>query len=133
MQIQLNGNILTEPQVMADAFNNYFIESVSEISDKFTAKQRKEYPALSATQSFTITNITETKVIDLIQSLKPSKAKDVFGMDTNMLKDLGSALATPIASIINLSISSGHFPKAWKSAIVTPVFKSGDSTSLHNY
>ena len=46
-------------------------------------------------------------------------------MDPNMLKDLGSALATPIASIINLSISSGHFPKAWKSAIVTP--------SLHNY
>ena len=48
MQIQLNGNILTEPQVMADAFNNYFIESVSEISDKFTVKQRREYPALSA-------------------------------------------------------------------------------------
>uniref|UniRef100_A0A8C1Z289 Reverse transcriptase domain-containing protein n=1 Tax=Cyprinus carpio TaxID=7962 RepID=A0A8C1Z289_CYPCA len=54
-------------------------------------------------------------------------------MDTNMLKDLGSALATPIASIINLSISSGHFPKAWKSAIVTPVFKSGLSTSMNNY
>ncbi|XP_061607052.1 small fragment nuclease isoform X1 [Phyllopteryx taeniolatus] len=54
-------------------------------------------------------------------------------MDTSMLKDLGSTLAPPIASIINLSISSGHFPKAWKSAIVTPVFKSGDSTSLNNY
>lgn len=43
------------------------------------------------------------------------------------------ALATPIASIINFSISSGYFPKAWKSAIVRPGFKSGDSTSLHNY
>lgn len=132
MQIQLNGNILTEPQAMADAFNNYFIESVSEISDKFI-KQRREHSALSTTQSFTITNITETIVSNLIQSLKPSKAKDVFGMDTNMLKDLGSALATPIASIINFSISSGYFPKAWKSAIVTPVFKSGDPISLHNY
>lgn len=92
-----------------------------------------EYPALSAMQSFNITNITEAQIINLIQLLKPTKAKDVFGMATDMLKHLGSALATPIASIINLSISSGHFPKAWKSAIVTPVFKSGDSTSMHNY
>lgn len=30
---------------MAHAFNNYFTEAVSEISDKFTVKQRKEYPA----------------------------------------------------------------------------------------
>lgn len=36
------------------------------------------------------------------------------------------------STIINLSISS-HFPKAWKSAIVNPVFKFCDSTSLHNY
>lgn len=46
-----------EPQVMADAFNNYFTEAVSEIFDKFTVKQRKNYPArtaLSATQSFTM-------------------------------------------------------------------------------
>lgn len=54
-------------------------------------------------------------------------------MDTGMLKDLGSALDTPIASIINFSMSSGHFPKAWKSAIVVHFFKAGDSTSLHNY
>uniref|UniRef100_A0A3B1IW78 Reverse transcriptase domain-containing protein n=1 Tax=Astyanax mexicanus TaxID=7994 RepID=A0A3B1IW78_ASTMX len=132
-QINLNGIILTKPQLMADAFNNYFIESVSEISDKFTVKQRREYRTLSETQSFTITNITETKVINLIQSLKSSKAKDVFGMDPNMLKDLGPALAAPIASIINLSISSHCFPKAWKSAIVTPIFKSGESNSLINY
>lgn len=41
MQIQLNGKILTESLVIADAVN-YFIESVSEISDKFTVKQMRE-------------------------------------------------------------------------------------------
>jgi len=114
MQIELNRNLLTEPKVIADVFNNYFIKSVTEISENFTIKQSKEH-LVSATQSFFIANITETKVIDIIKTLKPSNARDVFGMDTNMLKDSGSALATPIASIINLSISSGHFPKAWKS------------------
>lgn len=41
MQIQLNGKILTESLVIADAVN-YIIESVSEISDKFTVKQMRE-------------------------------------------------------------------------------------------
>lgn len=54
MQIRLNGNILT--QVMADVFNDQFSESVTKISDKFTVQQRKDYPVLSTTQPFTITN-----------------------------------------------------------------------------
>lgn len=42
MQIQLNGNIKTKPQVIPDACNSYRTSlNLSDISDKFTAKQRK--------------------------------------------------------------------------------------------
>ena len=41
MQIDLNGDILTEPKAIADAFNNYFIESVAEIANNFTIKHMK--------------------------------------------------------------------------------------------
>ena len=83
--------------------------------------------------AFSLTNITESQVMKTIRSLKPSKAKDVFGMDSTMLKDLGSVLAYPITFIINQSISIGQFPNAWKSGIVTPIFKSGDLKSLSSY
>ena len=133
IQIKLNENILTEPKVIVEVFNQYFIDSVAEFSKHFVVRQKEEYTKLSAKNSFTFAKISEFNVVNIIKSLKPSKAKDVFGMDTNMVKDLGSALAPPLASSINLSISTGDFPKAWKSAIVTPVFKSGESTSLNNF
>lgn len=64
-KIRLKGKILTEPQLMADVFNNYLIKSVSEIS-KFTVKPKKGCPILFPTHPFTITKITNTKVINLI-------------------------------------------------------------------
>ena len=91
------------------------------------------YPATTVEPAFTIKSITESGIMRIIRSLKPSNAKDVFGMDTTMLNDLGSVLVNPITLIINLSISTGQFPNAWKSAIVTPILKSGDLTSLSNY
>lgn len=39
----------------------------------------------------------------------------------------------PLASIINQSINEGVFPNSWKSAVITPVFKSGNPTSISNY
>lgn len=41
-------------------------------------------------------------ITGIIRSLKLSKAKDVFGMDSTMLKDIGSSLASPITKIVNL-------------------------------
>ena len=69
----------------------------------------------------------------LVNSLKPSTTKDVYGMDSAMLKHLKDVLAPPITQIINLSISQGVFPKVWKTAVVSPIFKSGDSQAICNY
>lgn len=34
---------------------------------------------------------------------------------------------------MNLSISQGMFPSAWKSSVIVPIFKSGDPHSASNY
>lgn len=54
-------------------------------------------------------------------------------MDTTMLKDLTSPLGNPITKVTNISISQEKFPGAWMSAVVTPIFKSGDSHSCLCY
>ena len=73
--------------------------------------------------AFSIHTVSETKITGIVRSLKPSKAKDVFGMDSTMLKDISSSLNN----------ITRQFPSVWKSAIVTPIFKSGDHHSICNY
>lgn len=64
---------------------------------------------------------------------KPSTAKDIYGMDSAMLKYLKESLAPPIIQIINLSISQGVFPNSWKTSVIASIFKSGNPQSVCNY
>ena len=50
-----------------------------------------------------------------------------------MLKQLTDVLAPPITQIINLAISQGVFPNVCKTAVVSAIFKSGDSQAICNY
>ena len=65
--------------------------------------------------------------------MKPSKAKDAYGLDTHFLKLHKDMLVCPITHLINLSIKMAVVPSGWKVAIVSPIFKSGDKTNISNY
>ena len=69
----------------------------------------------------------------LFTSLKASRAKDVYGMDTFILKEVSPSIVGPLTHIINTSLSQGRFPKSWKSAAVVPVFKGGNPCLTSNY
>jgi hypothetical protein len=64
------------------------------------------------------------------------KSKPSSGLDqinSMVLKAGGEVLAVPLQFIINTSITSGHFPKRWREAKVTPVHKKGDTQLVDNY
>ena len=85
--------------------------------------------------AFSFKNVTESEVTRMIRSLKPSRAKDIFGMDAVLLKELSTTLTSPITKMISLLISQGTFPSVWKLAVVVivPIFKSGDPLSTCHY
>lgn len=41
-----------------------------------------------------------------------------------------NSFSTPIAHLVNLSVKQSIFQNAWKSAVVVPPFKAGDSTDV---
>lgn len=129
IELNLDGNLTKDPAEVAVALNQYFVDSVATIAQGLSTEHVNVCSVNTMEPASSSNIVPESKITGIIRSLKPSKAKDVFGMDSTMLKDLGSSLASPITKIVNLSISQGEFPSVWKSAIVTPIFKSGDPHS----
>lgn len=80
--------------------------------------------------TFNLRNVTETDVAQIIRTVKPSRVKNIYGMDRVMLKDLGTTPAHPLTKLINCSFSQGIFPSVLKSGAIIPIFKNGDP-SLH--
>lgn len=71
--------------------------------------------------------------LSTLYSLSKPQRPRIYGMDSAMLKSLKVHLAYPITQTINLSVLQGIFPSMWKTAIVSPIFKSGDPQDITNY
>ena len=50
-----------------------------------------------------------------------------------VLKELAGVLATPLATLFNVSPTNGKVPTQWKTATVIPIFKKGKRTDPANY
>lgn len=117
---------------MAKALNEYFIDSVAEFAQSFPNTSESPITVDCTLPSLNISYIFKAKLQTIIKSLKISKAKAIYGMDTAMLKSLNYSLAPPITQIINLSVLHGAFPNVWKTVIMSPVFKLGDTQDMYS-
>ena len=86
---------------MANAVNHYFIDSVAAIAQTFPPVSLNVSQINTMEPAFNLQNVTETEVIQIMKSIKTSRATDVYGMDTSMLKELGTTLAYPLTKLIN--------------------------------
>lgn len=67
---EINGNFVRNPSEK-EAFNHYFVDSVTDISQGFSVNHYRAYPATTAEPALTVKRkITETKVM---KSSNPQK------------------------------------------------------------
>ena len=77
--------------------------------------------------------ITADDVKTLSLHLKTPSAPGPDGVHPIMLKECAPSLAKPLSIIFQKSLASGHLPKDWKRANITPIFKKGRHTDPSNY
>lgn len=94
---------------------------------KFTKQSTNQY------SSFSLQLTNEVKVLEAIDSVNNSYSKDLFHINTVLLKRNRNNFVKPLTHLINLSIQSGQFPTIWKQAKVMPLFKSGTPDQACNY
>lgn len=66
--------------------------------------------------------------------LCPNKASCPDGISFNLLKEISGLIASPLNTVFQHSLFEGIFPKAWKHAVVIPLYKGkGQRGSPENY
>ena len=127
------------PQAISNLFNKCFIEigvnlastieTPAIIDGKFNAASLIQ----SSCNSFFLEQIVEEEVVNYIRAMNPSKSSRRHGIPAKYIKMSGSVIAPVLTNIFNACISTGYFPKVFKTAEVVPIFKKGERELCSNY
>ena len=135
----LNDEKLQDPTKVANAINNFLII----IIEKLNTKQIEKGYAISILKdlfprnfsSIKIIPITENEIKSLKHSLQQTKKKS-SGYDeitSKILKACASRISHPLRYIYNYSLYTGIIPDHLNIAVVKPLYKKRDKTSIKNY
>ena len=73
------------------------------------------------------------EVRSAIDNLENKTSCGCDGISNKLLKLIKNEISKPITLIVNQSLKTGIFPKAFKFAKVKPIYKKGDKADLNNY
>ncbi len=101
IELKVNDTILQSPIDVAQAFNHYFIESVDKIAQSFKVQQPYLRTNNASETVLVLRSVTKLDVEKVVMSLKSSRAKDIYGIDTLLLKQIISSIVNPVTHIVN--------------------------------
>ena len=135
VKITANNGVMTDPHMIANAFNNYFANIGKELASSIPLvyKSPIEYLKDSLCNSFYIFPTTADEIEVEISKLKSSKSTGPFSIPVTILKLLKNVISRPLETLFNASFLTGVVPDKFKLANVIPVYKKGSQTSLSNY
>lgn len=130
--INESGNKITDPKELTNTFNNFFTSIGSTLSAKFDhTSTGTTGPSLE--QSIFFRPVSDSEMLDLIDSLNIHKSMGFDFIHPRFIKDAKDLIYKQLMHIFNLSLAQGIVPDSMKVAKVIPVFKKGDTKVLGNY
>ena len=133
---KFKGKLITDKYVIANNFNDFFINIGPTLSSKIKPDSKASYKDFLKNKTnhvFNFQTIDRTIVLKTINDL-PNKANCGFdNLSLKLIKSIKFDILDSLTLIINQSLMSGVFPDKLKLAKVIPLYKEGDSTITDNY
>ena len=126
-----NGTTISDPKIIAEAFNDYFINigTVDEpMNDQYT-----RYLHNKPDCNLIFHSITKDSVMQIIDGLKPKSSTGVDNISNKLLKSSKTFIVAPLTIIINQMFQVGKFPDLLKISKVLPIYKKDDDSLFSNY
>ena len=137
-QLFHQGSLLTKPQEIADAQNNYFLQKISTIRENLPpavtdplGKLRKLMKGRKC--SFSFRAVHPDEVDEVMSALSNSSSFGLDEIDTYIIKLIKLDILPAVTHIINLSLVARVFPTIWKKSKIIPLHKKDDQLNPKNY
>ena len=129
---------ITDAIDIANSFNEYFANIGPNLSKKIdpsvnSTTTYKSYLTDPTDFRFQFRQISELEVRSAIDNLENKTSCGCDGISNKLLKLIKNEISKPITLIVNQSLKTGIFPKAFKIAKVKSIYKKGDKADLNNY
>lgn len=134
-----SSSITTDPEDVANKFNNYFSNLASNLN-----KNQKDSNGKPAGQilieskpkskdTMCLFHTSHTEIFTIIGHMKNKTSTDIDTIPCKVLKLCSKHISTPLAYLINNSLEEGVFPTRLKQAKIVPIHKSGKKDNVDNY
>nr|VZH99437.1 unnamed protein product [Spirometra erinaceieuropaei] len=122
------GMEISDDMDKAEHLSQFFRSVVTSEPDFLSSIcEYKETPTLEAV--FFTEAIVQTELLNLKESTSPGPD----AIPAKLLKELAPEMSKPLALSFQTSFHTGCLSSDWKSATITPLFKSGNRASANNY
>ena len=134
-ELKVNGQSITNSNVLADEFNNHFATIGPKLASEIPSQcnnSHLEY-LTNTNERFQFRPTTTNQVLSLLNKLNKSKATGLDKISARFVRECADLICIPLCHMFNQSLSLGIFPEDWKCARVTPLFKQGNRDDMNNY
>lgn len=128
-----NGIVTMDKKTIANSFVNFFSNIGIKLASKINKPEQFIENKKEVANSIFLVETNESEIKKIIQNLKKHKAPGLDNITSNTLQQIVDYVIKPLCYICNKIISTGEYPKAFKAALIKPVFKSGDRMEIGNY
>ena len=124
---------VSSPEKMANILNAHFASAGLKVNQSTspTHVMSRSYPNQEGRPQ--IEELSPQDIWTLLCDLSPAKATGSDGISARLIKACGDSIIEPLHFIFNMSIRTQIFPTIWKSALITPLHKSGSVSLPDNY
>ena len=130
-----NGNLINNPDLITERFNEYFSNIASDLKEKINGEMLgniDEFLTDPVTNSIYLKPVDAGEVSAIIRKLKNKATLDTKISALKLASECPS-FNSILASVITSSFEQGIFPKSMKLARVVPIHKGGSRAEVSNY
>lgn len=127
-ELKINGKTESEPEKIANGFNEFFINVAEEPQNFRPSRQVTLYNT-----NFDLVSPTIETIRKNVKELKKNGANGYDDISTKFIQKFESSITPVITTLMNNHFSEGSYPISLKVSKKIPIFKSGDRTNPTNF
>lgn len=128
------NQFVSDPQVIADKFIDYFISAPGRLVTGLPNHHQTDTTRFSRhAETIFLTPVTKEEIENIINGLKNKRSTGCDALSVALVKHINPVISEVLADLVNLSFLNGEFPEKLKEAIIVPIYKKGGRDFIEHY